>query len=142
MIDSGDDLLKENLNLLHAVGQGSRYDSRLIMLEHWGDLAHRGTLRDSFNIFSDIADQVVLVVGKGITFDTGGLNLKPTGCHSPSYCPNLQGSMETMHLDKSGAAATLAAATAAARFKIPRNVGLCLSSSPSSMSSSFCARSC
>jgi hypothetical protein len=31
--------------------------------------------------------------------------------------------METMHLDKSGAAVTLAAAMAAAQFKIPKNIG-------------------
>ncbi len=36
-------------------------------------------------------------LGKGIVFDAGGLNIKPTG------------SMEDMHLDKSGACAVLAA---------------------------------
>ena len=70
------------------------------------------------------------MVGKGITFDTGGLNLKPTGLvfvtilRSPIHF-GVSGSMETMHLDKSGAAVTLASAIAAAQFKIPKNVGAC-----------------
>lgn len=36
------------------------------------------------------------VVGKGVTYDSGGLNIKPTGY------------METMYLDKSGACSSLA----------------------------------
>lgn len=52
----------------------------------------------------------VALVGKGITFDSGGLNLKPTG------------SMETMHMDMSGCAAVLAAVQSAAQLKIPVNV--------------------
>jgi leucyl aminopeptidase len=92
----GEELVSKGLNLLHSVGRASRYLPRLITIEHWGDPARR--------------DQVVVVVGKGITFDTGGLNLKPTG------------SMETMHLDKSGAAVALAASVAASRLNIPKNI--------------------
>ena len=43
------------------------------------------------------SEEIHALVGKGITFDTGGLHLK-------SY-----GNMETMHLDKSGACNVLAA---------------------------------
>eukprot|EP00042_Codosiga_hollandica_P057325 m.846185 g.846185 ORF g.846185 m.846185 type:complete len:515 (-) comp59556_c0_seq9:90-1634(-) len=92
----GEELPAQGLNLLHAVGQASRYPSRLLMLEHWGD--------------KENAQDVTLIVGKGITFDTGGLNLKPTG------------SMETMHLDKSGAVVALAAADAVARAGLRKNV--------------------
>ncbi len=49
-------------------------------------------------------------VGKGVTFDTGGLNLKP------------ERSMSDMHLDMSGGAAVIAALGAIARLKLPVNV--------------------
>ena len=47
----------------------------------------------------------IALVGKGITFDSGGLNLKPTG------------SIETMKCDMSGAAAVLAAISALPEFR-------------------------
>jgi leucyl aminopeptidase len=57
---TGDDLLKENFPLIHAVGRASTRAPRLIDLR-WGPAdAPRVTL-----------------VGKGVCFDTGGLNLKP-----------------------------------------------------------------
>jgi leucyl aminopeptidase len=49
----------------------------------------------------------VALVGKGITFDSGGLSLKPSG------------SMESMKSDMAGAASVLATAIAAARLRIP-----------------------
>lgn len=52
----------------------------------------------------------VVIVGKGITFDTGGLNLKPgTG-------------MKTMHTDMSGGAAALAALRLVAELRMPVRV--------------------
>jgi leucyl aminopeptidase len=56
------------------------------------------------------ATQTVAFVGKGITFDSGGLSLKPPK------------SMETMKCDMSGAAAVLAATAAAAELALPVNV--------------------
>ena len=53
-----------------------------------------------------------LLVGKGITFDTGGLNLKPTG------------GMETMKCDMSGAAISLATMWASALLKMPIQLSL------------------
>jgi leucyl aminopeptidase len=50
------------------------------------------------------------VVGKGITFDTGGLNLKPTG------------SIETMKCDMAGAAAVLGILKACQALKLKKNV--------------------
>src|SRR5690606_34758282 len=50
------------------------------------------------------------LVGKGITYDSGGISLKPAG-HN-----------ETMKCDMSGAAAVLAAVVAAARLELPVNV--------------------
>lgn len=57
----GDDLLKENFPAIHAVGRASNRAPRLVELT-WG----------SKN------DPLVVLVGKGVCFDTGGLNLKPT----------------------------------------------------------------
>jgi leucyl aminopeptidase len=79
---------------LIGVGQGSTRPPRLIRLSY----THPE------------ATQTVAFVGKGITFDSGGLSLKPPK------------SMETMKCDMSGAAAVLAATVAAADLALPVNV--------------------
>ena len=56
----GDDLLKQNFPMVHAVGRASARAPRLIDLT-WG--------KDS--------DPKITLVGKGVCFDTGGLDLKP-----------------------------------------------------------------
>jgi leucyl aminopeptidase len=58
----GDDLVSKNFPLIHAVGMASSRAPRLIDL-NWGDPAH----------------PKVTLVGKGVCFDTGGLDLKPSG---------------------------------------------------------------
>ena len=64
----------------------------------------------------DGAERHVALVGKGITFDTGGYSLKPTS------------GMETMKMDMAGAATAAAVVRAAARLRIPVAVSavLCL----------------
>src|SRR5258705_6557239 len=57
----GDDLTRQNFPLIHAVGMASSRAPRLIDLS-WGDPAH----------------PKVTMVGKGVCFDTGGLDLKPS----------------------------------------------------------------
>jgi leucyl aminopeptidase len=57
----GDDLLTQNFPLIHAVGMASSRAPRLIDMT-WGDPAH----------------PKVTLVGKGVCFDTGGLDLKPS----------------------------------------------------------------
>jgi leucyl aminopeptidase len=57
----GDELMKQNFPLIHAVGMASTRAPRLIDLS-WGDPAH----------------PKVTLVGKGVCFDTGGLDLKPS----------------------------------------------------------------
>ncbi len=57
----GDDLLKQNFPLIHAVGMASTRAPRLIDMT-WGDPKH----------------PKVTLVGKGVCFDTGGLDLKPS----------------------------------------------------------------
>jgi len=57
----GDDLTRQNFPLIHAVGMASPRAPRLIDLT-WGDPAH----------------PKVTLVGKGVCFDSGGLDLKPS----------------------------------------------------------------
>jgi leucyl aminopeptidase len=57
----GDDLTRQNFPLIHAVGMASSRAPRLIDLA-WGDPLH----------------PKVTLVGKGVCFDTGGLDLKPS----------------------------------------------------------------
>ncbi|MFZ2155336.1 MAG: leucyl aminopeptidase family protein [Bradyrhizobium sp.] len=57
----GEDLTRQNFPLIHAVGMASSRAPRLIDLQ-WGDPAH----------------PKVTLVGKGVCFDTGGLDLKPS----------------------------------------------------------------
>jgi leucyl aminopeptidase len=56
----GDDLLKQNFPLIHAVGRAADRPPRLIDIT-WGETAH----------------PKVTLIGKGVCFDTGGLNIKP-----------------------------------------------------------------
>src|SRR6202034_1372218 len=79
---------------LIGVGQGSSRPPRLVRLSYTHPEATR----------------TVAFVGKGITFDSGGLSLKPPK------------SMETMKCDMSGAAAVLAATKAAAELSLPVNI--------------------
>jgi leucyl aminopeptidase len=58
---TGDDLLAANFPMIHAVGRASPRAPRLIDLV-WGDAAH----------------PKVTLVGKGVVFDTGGLDIKPS----------------------------------------------------------------
>lgn len=55
-------------------------------------------------------EKPVVLVGKGVTFDTGGLNLKPE-----------QGIYE-MHMDMSGGAAVIHSIAALARLKVKKNI--------------------
>jgi leucyl aminopeptidase len=57
----GDDLVQRNFPLIHAVGMASSRAPRLIDFS-WGDPSH----------------PKVTLVGKGVCFDTGGLDLKPS----------------------------------------------------------------
>jgi leucyl aminopeptidase len=58
---TGDDLVTQNFPLIHAVGMASTRSPRLIDFS-WGNPAH----------------PKVTLVGKGVCFDTGGLDLKPS----------------------------------------------------------------
>lgn len=87
-------LAEEGFGGILAVGQGSANPPRLIRLEYAPKRA-KGT---------------IALIGKGITFDSGGLSLKPPKA------------METMKCDMAGAAAVLAAVAAIATLKLKVNV--------------------
>ncbi|GFO82311.1 MAG: leucyl aminopeptidase [Methyloceanibacter sp.] len=89
-VTEGTSLLSDNFPLIHAVGRASDRAPRLIDM-HWG---------------AESAPKVT-IVGKGICFDTGGLNLKPGNA------------MSLMKKDMGGAAAALAFAVMAMRTKLP-----------------------
>lgn len=88
-------LERERTGSLLAVARGSTRPPRLLILRHSGGTAGAAPLA---------------LVGKGVTFDSGGLSLKPND------------SMKTMKCDMAGAAAVLGAMRAIALLKLPVNV--------------------
>ncbi len=86
----GDDLLTENYPMIHAVGRASAVAPRLIDLR-WGNESH----------------PKVTLVGKGVCFDTGGLDIKPSS------------GMALMKKDMGGAATLLGVAQAVMSAKLP-----------------------
>ena len=78
-----------------AVGRGAAQGPALVIVHYKG---------------GGRSEDTTAIIGKGITFDTGGLNLKMTG------------SIETMKCDMAGAAATLGVIKAAAELKLKRNL--------------------
>jgi len=90
-------LARERCHAILAVGRGSSRAPRLVILRYRGPGVRDGQ--------PDLA-----LVGKGVTFDSGGLSLKPSD------------SMLTMKCDMSGGAAMLAAAATIAALKLPVNL--------------------
>lgn len=82
---------KEGLTGILAVARGSREEPRFIQL-HWKGPG---------------ATKHIALVGKGVTFDSGGLSLKPAN------------SMESMKYDMAGAATVIGTAIAVARLNLP-----------------------
>lgn len=90
-----EELKKLGMNALIAVGKGSVEPPRLIVLEYRG---------------SGAKGRPVVLVGKGITFDSGGISIKPGA------------GMEEMKTDMAGAAAVLGTMEAAAALQLPVNL--------------------
>lgn len=87
---------EESMGCLLAVGSGSSHPPRLVVCEY----APEGHEQD----------KPLVLIGKGITFDSGGLCLKPAA------------NMSQMKSDMSGAAAVLAVIASAAIEKLPRRI--------------------
>ncbi|WP_042279396.1 leucyl aminopeptidase [Candidatus Protochlamydia sp. R18] len=88
-------LEKEQMGLLLAVNRGSNLDPALIIMEYKGNPKSK--------------DHTV-IIGKGVTYDTGGLNIKPTG------------GIETMKCDMSGGAACFGTMLAACHLDLKVNL--------------------
>ncbi|AJW38670.1 Cytosol aminopeptidase PepA [Rhodococcus sp. B7740] len=88
-------LEKDGYGGIHGVGKGSSRLPRLVRLTHSG--GKRGAKK-------------VALVGKGITFDTGGISIKPAA------------GMENMTSDMGGAAAVIATVILAAKVDLPLDV--------------------
>jgi leucyl aminopeptidase len=86
---------KLGMGALLGVSRGSNEPPALIVLEYFGAAKSKAP---------------TVIVGKGVTFDTGGISLKPGA------------SMDEMKMDMSGAAATLGALQAIADLKLKVNV--------------------
>jgi leucyl aminopeptidase len=86
---------REKMGCLLAVAQGSHQPPRFIVMEYPGPKK---------------SQPPIVLVGKGVTFDTGGISLKdPPG-------------MDEMKFDMSGAAAVIAAVTLVAQLRLPLHV--------------------
>jgi leucyl aminopeptidase len=90
-----EEIRAENMHALLAVAQGSDQEPRLIVLRHQG---------------GDEGAAPLVLVGKGLTFDSGGISIKPSS------------GMEDMIFDMSGGAAVIGAMQAVAELKVPLNV--------------------
>ncbi|MFQ5762870.1 MAG: leucyl aminopeptidase [Candidatus Bathyarchaeia archaeon] len=91
----GEDMEKEGLGGLLGVSRGSHQPPRFMIMEYRG--ASEG-------------EPPIAIVGKAVTFDSGGISIKPSE------------KMEEMKFDKSGGAAVIATMQAVAQLKLPLNV--------------------
>ena len=89
------DMERLGMHTLLSVAQGSARPPKLIVLEHRGGPKKM---------------KPVALVGKGVTFDTGGISLKPAG------------EMDEMKFDMCGAASVLGTMKAVGEMKLPVNV--------------------
>ena len=92
------DMQQLGMNCFLAVGRGSEHEPKLVLLEYNGK-AHESSL-----------EQPIVMVGKGITFDSGGISLKP-GL-----------GMGEMKYDMGGAAAVLGMIKALCEARLPLQV--------------------
>ncbi len=89
------DMKKLGMGSLLSVAQGSHQPAKLITIEYRG----KGK-----------TEKPIVLVGKGVTFDTGGISLKPASA------------MDEMKYDMCGAASVFGTLTAIAEMKLPINV--------------------
>ena len=91
----GDDLLEQNYPMVHAVGRAAKAAPRFLELE-WGDASN----------------PKLALVGKGVTFDSGGLDIKPSS------------GMRIMKKDMGGSAHVIALARLVMATKLPVHLKL------------------
>jgi leucyl aminopeptidase len=96
------EMKRRKMGAILAVGQGSTHPPRLVVLEHNAPAGRGKANRRPL--------PAICLVGKGITFDSGGISIKPSA------------SMDEMKHDMSGAAAVVGALRACALLKLPLHV--------------------
>ncbi len=90
-----EDMAKLGMGSALSVGQASDQPCKFVVMHYKG---------------GEAADKPIVLVGKGVTFDTGGVSLKPGD------------EMDMMKYDMAGAASVLGTMKALARLKLPLNV--------------------
>ena len=88
-----------------GVGRGSDEEPKFIVMEY---LPVRS--QTQAGMAGGVDEQPIVLIGKGVTFDTGGLNLKSDA------------NMYEMHMDMSGGAAVIHALVLAAQLKLKKNI--------------------
>ena len=89
------EIREEGMEALLSVARGSDQEPRFIVLEHQG---------------GEEGEAPLVLVGKGLTFDSGGISIKPSG------------GMQDMKFDMSGGAAVIGAMKAVAELDVQANV--------------------
>eukprot|EP01015_Nassula_variabilis_P032553 TRINITY_DN7638_c0_g1_i1.p1 TRINITY_DN7638_c0_g1~~TRINITY_DN7638_c0_g1_i1.p1 ORF type:complete len:512 (-),score=123.70 TRINITY_DN7638_c0_g1_i1:47-1582(-) len=92
----GEELVQKGLNSLYGVGKGSSSPPALVVLNYKGNPTN--------------PEDIYAVVGKGVCFDTGGYNIKPTG------------GIENMYLDKCGAGSVIGTVRGVAELDLKINL--------------------
>ena len=95
------ELREQGFGGILAVAQGSQQEPRFIIIEHGGRGSAAVPAQDS---------PTICLVGKGITFDSGGISIKPAA------------NMEDMKMDMGGAAAVLGVMQVAGEMNLPLHV--------------------
>jgi leucyl aminopeptidase len=93
------ELKKLGMGALLGVGNGSSEETTFTIMEYRGETSMKGA-----------SDGPIVLAGKGITFDSGGLNLKPSA------------HIYEMHMDMSGAASVIHAVALAAKLGVKKHV--------------------
>jgi leucyl aminopeptidase len=86
---------KQKMQAILSVGRGSDEESKFIIMEYWGAPKNKKS---------------IVLVGKGVTFDSGGINLKPFA------------SLLGMNMDMSGGAIAIHTLALVAKMKLKKNV--------------------
>ncbi len=89
------EMMQLGMGAILGIGKGSANEPQFVIVEYWGTERSKAPL---------------VLVGKGVTFDTGGLSLKPAD------------HMYEMHMDMSGGAAVVNAVILAAKLGLKKNV--------------------
>ncbi len=95
IVFSQNELKKKGFGGITAVGKGSKNEPKLMVLEHHGGRSNK---------------KPIVLVGKAVTFDTGGISLKPGE------------KMDEMKFDKCGGCTVLGIMKAVSELKLPVNV--------------------